>query len=102
MSAFTWDDSAEFFDSDWQEPVTYAGTIYQGIRMSKELSNSTLPAGLSSNVKFRFMFKVSDFVTLPTNDTLMTVGSEELRINAVDIDSTNKTFTVQLSEKYGA
>lgn len=101
MSAFNWDDQSEFFDSNWTTAAIYNTNTYYGIIYNKQLSNSIVNAGLSSDVMFSMMFQVSDFVTIPSVDELLTVNSEELRIKTVRKDSTNKTFILDLVEKYG-
>ena len=102
MTAFAWDDASEFFDADWQVSVTISGTAYNAIPYSKENMRGVINAGLSDEIKMSFMFKVSDFTSLPLPDTLLTYATVEYRIKRVRPDSTNKTFTVDVTEKYGS
>lgn len=101
--AFDWDDPSEFFDDDWADDAYYNGMAYKAIPYDKAFSTSVINAGLSESVSLSLMFKVADFETLPKPDEIITYNETEYRImpNGVKVDSTNKTFTVDLVEKYG-
>lgn len=97
-----WDDPDEFFDDDWTVDITIADRSYKAIPFDKSFSKSVINAGLSDGVSMSYMLKTSDFITLPTVGALVTINETEYRIQSpVKIDSTSKTFTIDLSEKYG-
>ena len=100
--AFDWDDTTLFFTTDWTVPVTISGTIYNAIPYSKESMRGVINAGLSDDITMSFMFKTSDFTSIPVVDTLLTYATVEYRIKRVKADSTNKTFTIDVTEKYGS
>ena len=99
---FEWDNPEEFFDDDWTVDITIAGRAYRAIPFDKSFSKSVINAGLSDGLTMSYMLKISDFAILPAVDSFVTVNGIQYRIqNSVKVDSTNKTFTIDLSEKYG-
>ena len=99
---FDWDDTSEFFNDEWQVPVTISAVVYNAIPYNKTYGKSIVNAGLSTDIVMSYMFKVEDFTTLPTTDSLVTISGTEYRIkNPVRLDSTGKTFTIDLVDKYG-
>ena len=102
MTAFEWDDTSEFFTDEWQVSVTISSVVYNAIPYNKTYGKSIVNAGLSTDIVMSYMFKVADFTTLPTTDSLVTIAGTEYRIkNPVRVDSTGKTFTIDLVDKYG-
>ena len=102
MAAFDWDDTSEFFTDEWQVSITIASVVYNAIPFDKTYGKNVVNAGLSTDVVMSYMLKFADFVTLPVTDSIVTVSGTEYRIkNAVRVDSTGKTFTIDLVDKYG-
>ena len=99
--AFEWDDVTEFFDDDWTLDYYIDGNVYKGIPYDRSNSASVIAAGLSSGINQSVMFKLEDFDTLPAVDDIVIRDGTEYRVLQLREDSTLKTFTVDLAEKYG-
>ena len=100
MTAFDWDSTTDFFTSDWTETIQISGTNYTAIRYDRKYSRHVVEAGLSNEIRMSYMLRTADFVTLPYRGNPVVISSVTYRIQSVTVDSTNKTFTIDLTENY--
>ena len=99
MTAFDWDVVDDFFTSDFVETATYLTVEYDAIRFKKDQDQSVVDAGESDNVDFMLMLKSADVT--PLVDNLITFDSVVYKIDRASLDSTGKTWTLTLVERYG-
>jgi len=99
--AFDWDTVDDFFNDDFTELATYSGTDYAVIRYSKTTEEMIMDAGLDDKVAFKLMIKASDFTPAEDADIIFPKSGTTYRIDKVNLDSTAKTYLVELIKPVG-